>query len=191
MKRRPGRKARLLLITATTCFFGAGCRLFGLGSAPIPTPELITTPSAATTGAEIRSSEPPQLLVPTLAPPPFTPQPDAFTGAVQIQGGACCAGGLVGDVLDLRLAFAVYSPSAPVTAMRLRTNGVCFQEADLNQAEWQPFQAGMDLRYTVSAINWVGLWASVQYRDAEGNLSPVACDDISIEGMPAMQTPEN
>lgn len=190
MIRRPGRKARLLSITAATCIFGAGCRLFGPGSASIPTPEWITTPLMATNGAEIQTSEPSLSPAPTLAPPPLTPKPDAFTGAVQIHGGACCAGGSVGDELDLRLTFAAYSPSAPVTAMRLRTNGVCFPEADLNRAVWQPFQTEMNLRYRISAINWVGLWVSVQYRDAKGNLSPVACDDISIEGMPAMPTAE-
>jgi len=30
---------------------------------------------------------------------------------------------------------------------------------------------------------------SVQYRDALGNLSPVYCDDISLEGMPAPPPP--
>jgi hypothetical protein len=29
----------------------------------------------------------------------------------------------------------------------------------------------------------------VQYRDASGNVSPMYCDDISVEGMPAQPTP--
>jgi hypothetical protein len=39
-------------------------------------------------------------------------------------------------------------------------------------------------------INWTGFYVSVQYRDAEGNLSPVVCDDISIEGHSPTPTPE-
>ena len=30
----------------------------------------------------------------------------------------------------------------------------------------------------------VGWYIAVQYRDASGNLSPVYCDDISVEGSP-------
>jgi hypothetical protein len=33
------------------------------------------------------------------------------------------------------------------------------------------------------AVNWTRYHASVQYRDAAGNLSPVYYDDISVEGL--------
>jgi hypothetical protein len=50
--------------------------------------------------------------------------------------------------------------------------------------EWQPFVAQVDYPFR-PPINWSGFYISVQYRDELGNLSPVYCDDISVEGMPA------
>ena len=44
--------------------------------------------------------------------------------------------------------------------------------------------------YTTTAfINIQGWYANAQYRDDAGNISPVYCDDISVEGMPAQPTP--
>lgn len=91
-------------------------------------------------------------------------------------------------MLDLSLSFLASSPDAPVTQMRVRTDGICFQDADMKGEAWQPYQPSMLIAYKVATINWVGLWVSVQYRDALGNVSPVACDDISIEGMPPVPT---
>ena len=42
---------------------------------------------------------------------------------------------------------------------------------------------------TTLALNWVGFYQRVQYRDALGNLSSVYCDDISLEGNPPPPTP--
>ena len=43
--------------------------------------------------------------------------------------------------------------------------------------------------YTTTAIrNFQGRYVNVQYRDVAGNMSPVYCDDISIEGMPPTPT---
>ena len=33
-------------------------------------------------------------------------------------------------------------------------------------------------------LNWTSSGIAVQYRDAQGNLSPVYCDDIAVEGHP-------
>jgi hypothetical protein len=38
-------------------------------------------------------------------------------------------------------------------------------------------------------VNWTGFYVSVQYRDADGNLSPVYDDDVSVEGQPPTLTP--
>jgi hypothetical protein len=52
---------------------------------------------------------------------------------------------------------------------------------------WQPFVA--EQAYTTTAIrNFQGWYVNVRYRDVAGNMSPVYCDDISIEGMPPTPT---
>ncbi len=133
-----------------------------------------------------------ETVTPTEAQPPQVQTPVTTTqtaypvqGAVLLQDGMCCVGGVVGSQTQVRVAFSAQSPLGPVAAMRFRTAGLCLAEADMAQAEWQPFTPAMTLPLQISAINWVGYWISVQYRDSQGNLSPVYCDDISVEGMPA------
>ena len=65
----------------------------------------------------------------------------------------------------------------------------CFSEAEMMDAAWERFSASVTEPFVITAINWVGHYLSVQYRDSLGNLSPVFCDDISVEGMPAPSTP--
>jgi hypothetical protein len=64
----------------------------------------------------------------------------------------------------------------------------CTTPIDLSTVAWEPFAAFKNFSYTIFAINWVGYYVDVQYRDAAGNISPVYCDDISIEGMPSSTT---
>jgi hypothetical protein len=73
--------------------------------------------------------------------------------------------------------------------MRRKAGMRCYSEAELVDAAWEPFRASVTEPFTITAINWVGHYLSVQYRDSLGNLSNVACDDISVEGMPAPLTP--
>jgi hypothetical protein len=114
---------------------------------------------------------------------PFASRP--VTGSVVLQGGACCVGGAAGSPVSIRAAFTATSPLAKVTEMRTATRygGGCLKEGEMASIPWEPFAASK--RFTVTAaINWIGFYASVQYRDAQGNLSPVVCDDVSVEGMP-------
>ena len=110
-----------------------------------------------------------------------------LTGSVQIAGGGCCVGGIAGGTLEVQVDFSAASPFGTVAEMRVRTNGICFPESEMENAVWEPFLSSK--RYPVYvALNWVGFYVSVQYRDDHGNLSPVYCDDISVEGFPPALT---
>ncbi|MDP2989697.1 MAG: hypothetical protein Q8O57_03935 [Kiritimatiellota bacterium] len=109
------------------------------------------------------------------------------TGSVVLAGGNCCTGGTAGSTIDVGVEFAASSPYWQVTEMRVRTGG-CFAEADMAEAAWEPFAASKTIPAYV-VLNWVGFYVSVQYRDEQGHLSPVYCDDISVEGMPPPPTP--
>ena len=66
----------------------------------------------------------------------------------------------------------------------------CFSEDEMTGAAWEPFTPSVTETFVITAINWVGHYLSVQFRDSQGNLSRVVCDDISVEGLPAPPTPE-
>ena len=105
-------------------------------------------------------------------------------GTVVIEGGTCCVGGTAGDTVDIHIAYQASSPYAEVTEMRVRAGGGGpFTEVDLAEEAWVPFMTSQTVPFG-AAINWVGFYVAVQYRDALGNLSPVYTDDISVEGMP-------
>jgi hypothetical protein len=103
-------------------------------------------------------------------------------GSVEIEGGGCCVGGTEGDTIDVRVAFEASSPTAEVTEMRVSKG--CPTEDEIADVTWEPFVT--ERTYPVKIfINWTGFYIGVQYRDAQGNLSPVYCDDIAVEGHPA------
>ena len=104
------------------------------------------------------------------------------TGSVQIEGGSCCAGGKAGSTIELKVDFQAASRAGEITEMKVQV-GQCVREPSDLEGEWQAYQAQRTFE-TRLAINWVGWWVSVQYRDSAGNLSPVYCDDISLEGNP-------
>lgn len=106
-----------------------------------------------------------------------------LAGAVVWEEGRCCAGGTAGQTIQVKAKFSASSPYGEVTEMRLRTGGMCFPEVELGQVSWEPFVPEKSFPFTLP-VNWVGFYISVQYRDQAGNLSPVYCDDISLEGMP-------
>jgi hypothetical protein len=108
-------------------------------------------------------------------------------GAVLIEDGKCCIGGIAGQPLPIRVAFEASSPSGPVTQMRVRVGGRRFTEGELAESDWEAFQATKTYNFT-PPINWVGFYVSVQFRDASDRLSPVVYDDISVEGMPPPPT---
>lgn len=105
-------------------------------------------------------------------------------GTVVIEGGICCMGGQAGETLQADVSFSATSSAGGVTEMRVRTGSGCFTEAELATAAWEPFAPTKAYPVHV-ALNWIGFYVSVQYRDAASNLSPVFCDDISVEGMPS------
>ena len=101
-----------------------------------------------------------------------------------IEGGICCQGGAAGAQIPLDVEFTATSPFGEVTEMRVSMSAGCRTEAELADTAWEPFQPTKTYQIAV-VINWVGHYVSAQFRDAAGNLSPVVCDDISVEGMPA------
>ncbi len=110
------------------------------------------------------------------------------TGSVLVEGGNSMTGGVAGEIIDMSVTFTASSAAGRVTDMRVDAGAAgCAQEA-MESYPWEPFEA--EKVYTTTAfINFQGWYVNVQYRDAQGNVSPVYCDDISIEGMPARRTP--
>ena len=118
---------------------------------------------------------------------PAPPNSSPVTGSVVLKGGSSVTGGTVGSALAIEAAFQASSPSAPVTEMRTaaRYGGNCVK--DMSSVAWEPWAPAKTFTVTVG-LNFIGLYVSAQFRDANGNLSPIVCDDISVEGMPAMPT---
>lgn len=121
----------------------------------------------------------------TLTPTP-TSALSPVTGSVLIHGGGCCMGGPVGTTISIDTAFSASSTAGAVTEMRIGHQACSPTPPNLSAVAWEPFLTSKNFSYTISAINWVGYYVDVQYRDAAGNVSPVYCDDISIEGMPGI-----
>jgi hypothetical protein len=89
-------------------------------------------------------------------------------------------GGYAGSTIEASVTYSATSRVASVTDMR--TVGRCGERA-LQDAVWEPFVEQKSFPVYV-VLNWSGFSVSVQYRDARGNLSPVYCADINVEGMP-------
>lgn len=109
------------------------------------------------------------------------------SGSVLLEKGRCCAGGIVGQVIQIQADFQASSPVAEVTEMRVRPGSQVYDEQEMQAAPWESYKNQEQFPVPV-VINWVGFHISVQYRDALGNFSPVYHDEISIEGQPAMPT---
>ena len=121
--------------------------------------------------------------VPAITPTPYLP----VQGAVIIEDGRCCVMAVAGNTIQLTVTFRAFSQLAQFSEMRVRVGGMAFSEREMAAAAWEPFVR--QRRYPVHvAVNWVGFYVSVQYRDAQGNMSPVYFDDISVEGMPPTPT---
>ncbi|MFN8498674.1 MAG: hypothetical protein U0641_12550 [Anaerolineae bacterium] len=142
------------------------------------------------------------LLTATLSPTPTTPTPGnrlflplvlrarvssstAVTGAVVLQDGACCAGGIANQPLNIHAAFTAASTVGVVTSMRV-VAAWCPLAAQLIPGEpWQPFVNSMT--YTITPpINWSSFDLAAQFQDNHGNVSPIYCADIAVEGMPPL-----
>ena len=109
------------------------------------------------------------------------------TGSVVIEGGRCCVGGTPGSTVNVQVEFAAQSTAGKVTEMRVSRAG-CRKDAAALDAPWEPLVAAKDYPVNV-VINWTSFTIAVQYRDDGGNLSPVYCGNIGVEGNPPMPTP--
>jgi len=118
---------------------------------------------------------------------PTTPSPDEptpylpITGSVLLEEGRCCVMGLVGNTVEVQAAFAATSPFAEVSEMRVLARATPANLEDFADVGWEQFQPSKTF-LAVAAMNWLGFYVSVQYRDSLGHLSPVFVDDVSIEG---------
>lgn len=110
-----------------------------------------------------------------------TRQAFPVTGSVLIENGREKAGGLVPALTPLWVQFQAVSPFGKVTEMRVGGANYCFSHTRLDNALWQPFVDARiyEVSHPIGYMRWV---IFVQYRDASGNLSPVYCDDISLDG---------
>jgi len=117
-------------------------------------------------------------------PTPYLP----LRGGLEIEGGACCVGGIAGETTTIQVSFFAESPFAEVTGIRIFAGAGPRSPQDFEQVPWQAFVASASYEIPIF-INWTGFYVQVQFRDALGNLSPIYVDDISVEGMPAPITP--
>lgn len=109
-------------------------------------------------------------------------------GSVLIENGVCCLGAIAGETIPLDTAFFAVSSMGTVDKMRTNLAAACLDETMIMTRPWEPFVPTKTFTLTVP-LNFVGFNVSVQYGDDAGNLSPVYCDDIVIEGFPPSPTP--
>ena len=105
------------------------------------------------------------------------------TGTVILNNGICCAGGTAGDQVKITADFTATSNDAPITEMRFVDSYTCSENSEIQLAEWEDFRNKVVFDVSIS-INWIGYYVQAQFRDARGNMSPILCDDIGIEGSP-------
>lgn len=116
---------------------------------------------------------------------PAGPTPNAaLHGAVEIENGSCCVGGIAGETTSVQVAFLADSPFGAITEMRVLAAPGRQTPPDFELAPWRPFVTNISYEIPIF-INWTSFHIHVQFRDALGNLSPVYVDDIAVEGMPA------
>jgi hypothetical protein len=104
-------------------------------------------------------------------------------GIVLLEDGACCAGGIAGETIQVSAHFEAGSPLGAINEMRILAGMLTASEEQMEGAEWEPFAPEKTFD-VVLAINWVGYYVNVQFRDSAGNISAVFMDDISLEGAP-------
>ncbi len=152
--------------------------------APSPDPTLAALSSqVARQGTHIAylSTRVGALYSPATQPPPGPTAYLPVTGSVLLEEGRCCVLGLAGNTVEIEAAFQASSTYAEVTEMRILARGSPATLEELSDVAWERFQPSKTFLADV-ALNWLGFYVSVQYRDAQGRQSPVYSDDISIEG---------
>lgn len=162
-------------ILLSACGTGVGTTATPISKATIEVPAEIPT---------IPYPYPTLDIVPTGVTPSVT-----FTGSVTIEQGMSMVGTVIGGKIDMWVWFEAESSAAPVSEMRVDdgTSGGCRDEKSMAAFPWR--SRTLELTYSTTASSGIqSYYVSAQYRDNAGNVSPVYCDDISIEGMPP--TPE-
>ena len=132
----------------------------------------------------------------TLTPRAYLPvilaSANPVTGSVLLHDGACCIAGIAGTTLDIDAVFSATSLLAPIADRRVAPIGGaasgCATHAQLAPYPWESFTTTKTFTYVVP-VNWSSFRVNAQHRDAAGNVSPVACDDIKVEGMPPILSP--
>jgi hypothetical protein len=124
----------------------------------------------------------PPSATPYIPPTEITPA-SPVTGSVQVESGHCCIGGYAGDTIETTVNLAASSSEGAVTLMKVQPSPGCNPATDMSSAGWETFSPTKTFPVFI-ALNWVGFYVSAQFQDERGNLSPVYCDDISVEGMP-------
>ena len=109
------------------------------------------------------------------------------TGSILLDGGSCCVGGIEGRAVTITAALQAASPFGQITHMRFGGLLVCTDPSQMT-SEWEPFATEKTFEVNNIPINWTTFAVSVQFRDVTGNLSPIYCEDIAVEGMPAPPT---
>ena len=185
------RFAKKLFSVGWILIFLAGCGTHNPTLASTPTVIPSTVVSIPTTAVQVLAPDTGVTALPsaantsvstmdTVTPAPLTSFP--LTGSVEIESGGCCLSGIAGGTVQAQVEFSAASPFGNVNKMRIKTNG-CYSETEMETADWEPFVSSKT--YSVSvALNWIGFYISAQFQDENGNLSPVYCDDISVEGFP-------
>lgn len=164
----------LLAILTVIILSGSGGYYFGKTSIkPIPAPQITNT--------VIRETPIQNELRDAVNGNPINES--TVMGTVIIEGGRCCKGGTAGSVIPVHVEFEASSSAGIITEMRLKKihGKKCFSGSEMEQADWEPFTKGKTFDVSV-AINWQSFDVSVQYRDSVGNISPVYCDDLGVEG---------
>jgi len=105
-----------------------------------------------------------------------------------LQGGSCCAGSIAGNTITINAAFTASSTHGDVVEMRVVSGRSQVGMEEMAQAPWEPYVQEKMFPVQI-ASGWIGFWVHVQFRDSEGNISPIYADDISVEGMPPILTP--
>ncbi len=151
----------------------AGLTLADTASSSIPvegivndrTPVAVQPPAIQTTIAQARAAFP-------------------VAGGVQVGQGSA-VGGKAGTTIPIPVKFDASSPTGPVQEMRVKTSpiGRCLAPSEMSDTPWEPFVPSETFTFRV-ALNWSTFKLHVQYRDVKGNLSPVYCGEIAVEGQP-------
>ncbi len=124
---------------------------------------------------------------PDAEPTPYRP----VIGSVEIEDGRCCVQGVAGETVEFSARMEAINtiPDIPIAEMRIRLGNQPVSEDVFMDSEWEPFAETKNFKVDVG-LNWVGYTVSVQFRDAQGNLSEVTYDEISVEGVSGTEARE-